>query len=296
MKFHTIKIARRSVGEGRPAFFIADIGSNHDGSLSQAKLLIDKAKAAGADCVKFQSFRADELVSPGHPMFGALRKLELSEEWHYKLASYSKKKGIMFTSTPFHLEAVDILQDIGVPFYKIASGDITYEALLKKVAKTKRPMVISSGSSYLHEVEKAITLIRKYNNRLIILHCVSLYPPDPSHINLRCIKTMSQALKRPVGLSDHSRSLAVILGAVAMGASVIERHLTLSRRLKGFDHPFSVEPDEFKEMVASTRELELAMGSPVKRPHPAEAGFRRAGRRKKIIVNGEPKYLRPLPR
>lgn len=288
-----IRIGDKRIGESKSVFVIADIGSNHNGNLKLAEQLIDEAKKAGADCVKFQLFKAEELISPGHPAFKTLKRLELPEEWHYILAAYAKKKDILFTSTPFYLEAVDILEKINVPFYKISSGDLTYRFLLEKVARTKKPIFLSTGASYLDEVERAVKFIKKYHNhKLVLMHCVSLYPPDTKEINLNCLKTIKEKLKTLIGISDHTRSLVVVLGAVAIGACVVERHLTLSRRLKGPDHPYAMQPDEFREMVANIRELEVAKGSYVKRPCPKESPSRQFGRRKKVRVEGKVKYLR----
>lgn len=287
-----IKVKDRLISEKAPVFIIADIGSNHDGNLKQAKKLIDEAKKAGADCVKFQSFKAEELVSPGHPAFKILKRLALPKEWHYVLANYAKKRNILFASTPFYLKAVDILEEINVPFHKIASTDLTYYDLIEKIARTGKPIFLSTGASYLYEVERTIKFINKYHNKIVVLHCTSLYPPDIDEINLNCLLTMKERLNLPVGLSDHSRNLAVALGAVSMDACVIERHFTLSRKLKGPDHPFATEPDEFKDMVVNIRILEKAKGSFTKKPVSKEKEVRLFCRRKKILVGDEFKYLR----
>lgn len=299
-----IKVRSRYVGEKEPCFIIAEIGSNHDSKLSQARKLIDEAKKAGADCVKFQSFKADELIIGSHPAYKTLKKLELPESWHYKLSDYCKKKKILFTSTPFYLGAVDILKDIDVPFYKISSGDLTYHPLIEKIAPLKRPVFLSTGMAYLKEVKKAVDRIKKHNNNnIVILHCVSIYPPQIEKINLNSLVLLKKELRLPVGLSDHTRSLSVAIAAVAMGACVIERHFTLSRRLKGPDHCFAMEPHEFKIMVDEIRISEKAFGRLQKAPTDEEKKERIFARRgiyaksdihkNEIITQDKLSFLRP---
>ncbi len=288
-----IKIKDKLIGSGHPCFFIAEIGSNHNKNLSLAKKLIDAAKKAGADCVKFQSFKADELVVKSHPAYDMLKKLELPLEWHYILADYCRKKDILFASTPFYLQAVDLLENIGVPFYKIASSDLTFYPLVEKIATTGKPIFLSTGMSYLSEIKRTVDLIKKsQNKKIVLLHCVTLYPPKTKDANLNSLITLEEKFNLPVGLSDHTRSLPVIIGAVAMGACVIERHFTLSRKLKGPDHPFAMEPRDFQEMVNCVRELEEARGRFMKVPVGEEIERRQYVRRKKISVNGKIKYLR----
>jgi len=289
-----LNIADKKIGEGRPTFIIAEVGSNHDGCLKQAKRLIDEAKKAGVDCVKLQSFKAAEYLTDNHPAYDKIRKLEVPDEWHYILADYCRRKKILFTSTPFYLGAVDILEEIDVPFYKVASGDLTYSPLLKYIAKRKKPILLSTGMAYLREVKKAVNLIQGCKNKKIaLLHCVANYPPQLDDINLNCLETLKKHFGLPVGLSDHTRSLAVAIGAVAKGACIIERHFTLSRKLKGPDHPFAMEPHELRDMVRAIRELETAKGSFCKRPVNSEIPERFFARRKKVKIAGKIKYLRP---
>ncbi len=287
-----IWINDKLAGKDCPCFIIAEIGSNHNGKLSQAKRLIDKAKKAGADCAKFQTFKADELVAKNHPAYQILKRLELPEDWHYILSDYCKKKNILFASTPFYVEAIDTLRYIKAPFIKISSGDITYFALLKKAARTKSTIFLSTGASTLSDISKAIEVIRPINKKIILLHCVSAYPPRLEDLNLRALKVLSDKFGLPVGFSDHTRSLAAVLGAVSLGACVIERHFTISRRVKGPDHFFAMEPDEFKKMVNQIRELEVSLGKPIKTVTKSEIKERRLIRRKKCKTASGTKYLR----
>jgi len=288
-----IKIKDKLIAKGEPCFFVAEIGSNHNSNLSQAKKLIDAAKRSGADCVKFQTFKADELVVRSHPAYQMLKKLELPENWHYILADYCRKKKIIFASTPFYLEAVDLLDEVRAPFYKIASSDLTFYPLVEKIALTGKPVFLSTGVAYLQEIQRSVELIKKNQNRkIVLLHCVTLYPPRIEDVNLNSLLVLEDKFKLPIGLSDHTRSLSVAVGAVAMGSCVIERHFTLSRKLKGPDHHFAMEPGDFQDMVNCVRELESAMGRLKKAPVTQEMGRRRYVRRKKISAGGQIKYLR----
>ncbi len=291
-----LKIGQRLVGDNEPCFFIAEIGSNHDRDIKKAKRLIDAAKEAGADCVKFQTFRADELVVKFHPAYKMLKRLELSVEWHQVLADYCMRKKIIFASTPFYLEAIDVLEDINIPFYKISSGDLNYWSLIRKISRTKKPIFLSTGLASLAEVKKTIQVIKKEGNgNIAVLHCVSLYPPDIEGVNLNSLLVLKDEFGLVTGLSDHTRSLAVALGAVAMGASIIERHFTLSRNTKGPDHSFAMEPYEFTQMVLEARELEKAKGDYKKKPFGKELERRCYVRRKRIMVDGRAKFLRTYP-
>lgn len=299
-----LRVKDRYIGEGEACFIIAEIGSNHDGKLSQAKELINQARRAGADCVKFQSFRADELVARNHPTYNILKRLQLPESWHYELSEYCKKKKILFSSTPFYLAAVDILKDIAVPFYKIASGDLTYYPLVEKIARLKKPIFLSTGMAYLPEVKKTVKRIKQYHHNIVALHCVSIYPPRIDEINLNSLVVLRRELGLLVGLSDHTGSISVAISAQAMGACVIERHFTLSRRLKGPDHRFAMQPGEFKLMVNEIRQLERAKGILQKAPTEREKKQRLLARRgiytkskmrkNEIITEDKLSFLRPV--
>ena len=277
-----IRIAKRIVGEGEPTFIIAEIGSNHDGSLNQAKRLIQAAKEAGADAVKFQSFKADLLVSRKKlpHVHRVVNQNALPEDWYQELVLYARKKGIIFLSTPFDIERANLLQEIGVDAFKIASGDLTFYPLLKHVARFKKPVILSTGMAFLEEVKKAVDTVRREgNNEIILLQCVSCYPAKLEDANIKAMVTMRNFFDLPVGYSDHTPGEVVPLGAVALGASVIEKHLTLSRNLKGPDHSFALEVNEFGEMVKKIRQLEKALGSGEKRPVAGEMEERKFARR-----------------
>ena len=234
-----IKIGDRLVGKEELTFIIAEIGSNHDGSLERAKELIQASKEAGADAVKFQSFTAGGLFNPykpengkwiPHPAYPVIEQLTLPEEWHYELKEYADSIGIIFLSAPFDPDRAALLHKVGVPAFKVASGDLTNEPLLKQLAGYKKPLIISTGAAYLGEVERAIEVIRNEGNEEIaILHCASLYPPRFEDSNIRAMATLSTAFDLPVGYSDHTPGWTVPIAAVTLGGCIIEKHLTFSK-------------------------------------------------------------------
>jgi N,N'-diacetyllegionaminate synthase len=276
-----MKIGNRTVGEGEPVFIIAEVGSNHDGKLEQARQLITAAKECGADAVKFQSFTADKLVSPKYEkIYQAFQKVELPLAWHEELAKFAISQGIIFMSTPFDEESTSLLHRLGVPVFKIASGDVTDFPLLKYIAGFKKPLILSTGMANLGEIKAAVKAIRGTgNNDIVLLHCVSNYPPRMEDTNIRAMATMQKALRLPVGYSDHSPGMTVVLGAVALGGCVIEKHITIDKKLPGPDHPYALEVSEFAEMVRQIRQLELALGSGIKTPVEAEVPERQWARR-----------------
>ena len=276
-----VKIEERLVGESEPVFIIAEIGSNHNGKLEQAKQLITSAKESGADAVKFQSFTADKLVSPKYEkVYRAFKKIELPLEWHEELVKFAEGQNIIHLSTPFDEAGASLLNSLGLPAFKIASGDITNYPLLRHVASFKKPLLLSTGMTNLSEVEEAVNAIRSEgNNDIILLHCVSNYPPRMEDANIKAMVTMQRAFQLPVGYSDHSSMMAVPLGAVALGACVIEKHITIDRTLPGPDHPYALEADEFGEMVQQVHYLKMALGSGIKEPVEAEISERGWARR-----------------
>ena len=273
-----VKIGNKLIGEEEPCFIIAEAGVNHNGSVEQAKKLIDAAKDAGADAVKFQTFNAEKVViekaekaeyqketTGGGTQYGMLKNLELSEEDFNELADYAKKAGILFLSSPFDKKSVDLLDGINVPAFKIASGEITNFPLLRYIAKKGKPIILSTGMSTLGEVEEALNVIRSEGAEdVILLHCVSDYPASIEDVNLRAMETLKQAFRIPVGFSDHTLGITMPIAAVAMGACVIEKHFTLDRTLPGPDHSFAIEPDELREMERGIREVEKARGGGIK--------------------------------
>ena len=299
-----IKIADKVVGEGEPCFIIAEAGVNHNGDVNLAKKLIDAAKEAGADAVKFQTFKVEETVTteapkakyqrnsrtPSESQYQMLKNMELSlEEWQ-ELSTFARKANIIFFSRPCSEEAVDILLELGVPAIKIGSGDVTYYTLLAKAAQTGLPVILSTGLSTLAEVEDAVNVLYSSGNReLVLLHCVSNYPAAYKDVNLRAMLTLRHVFQVPVGFSDHTLGIMVPLAAVALGASVIEKHLTLDKTLPGPDHKASLEPEEFREMVKGIRTVQKALGSPLKKPAEAEIEMRMISRKSIVARTDIPK-------
>ncbi len=289
-----VKIGDRWVGEGEPTFIIAEVGANHDKNLEQAKKLIDVAVDAGADAVKFQVYSAETLYSiksgqasylreleAGKSIYQIIKENELPREWLRELSEYSQNKGIIFLATPFDREAVDQLYEIGAPAYKWASFEIVDLPLLKYAAGKGKPMLLSTGMCNLADIQEAVdTVYSTGNEDIILLHCTSLYPTKPNQVNLRMMDTMKNTFQQlPVGLSDHTLGIAIPIAAVARGTCVIEKHFTLSRKLKGPDHPFALEPEELKQMVKAIRDIEESLGSLTKKMIPDEEEMARLGRR-----------------
>ena len=280
-----VAVAGHKIGAGAPCFVIAEAGVNHNGRLDLAFKLVDAAVAARADAVKFQTFKAERLVTRAAPkadyqkaatrtnesQFDMLKKLELSEQAHRKLLAYCKQCGIVFLSSPFDEASADFLYTLGVPAFKIGSGELTNLPLLAHVARKKRPIILSTGMAGLREVEAAIRTIRRAgNDRIVLLHCVTQYPADPSTVNLRAMETLRKKFGAPAGFSDHTRGIEVAIGAAALGAAVIEKHFTLDRKMPGPDQRASLEPRELAAMVYAIRVVQSALGDGRKKPHAAE--------------------------
>lgn len=294
-----VDIGGRLVGPGQPCFLVAEAGVNHNGSVELARRLVDAAADAGADAVKFQTFVASRLVTaeapkaeyqrqgtePGESQYEMLRRLELSADAHRVLSGHAAARGILFLSTPFDGESADLLEELGVPAFKIASGELTNVPFLAHVARKGRPMIMSTGMASLEEVDAAVRVIREAGNpALVLLHCVSNYPADPADANLRALATMAGAFSVPVGYSDHTLGTQVALAAVALGACVVEKHLTLDRTLPGPDHRSSLEPAEFGALVSGVRVVERALGDGCKRPAASEAAIAAVARRSLVAA------------
>lgn len=289
-----VKIGDRPVGAGAPVYIIAEAGSNHDRDLDQARRLIDVAAEAGADAVKFQTFRADAIVAetttrakyldailpPGQTMSDLFRQLELPREWHAGLKEHAESRGIDFLSTPFDHEAVDLLDDIGVKAFKVATYELWHLPLIRDIASRGKPIICSTGMANIAEVQAAVdTVAATGNDQLILLHCVVNYPPPFSDLNLRAIETMRTAFRVPVGYSDHSPGLLAPIVATTLGAAVLEKHFTTDRSRPGPDHRFALEPDDLRAMVQAVRDTEAALGDGVKRMAAAEADLYVTARR-----------------
>lgn len=289
-------------------FVIAEAGVNHNGRLDLALRLIDAAHAAGADAVKFQTFRAEDVVTPtartadyqrvntgASSQFDMIKALELDEQAHRELARHSERIGIEFFSTPFSLEAVDQLVALGVRRIKLPSGEITNRPLLEKAASTRLPLLMSSGMATLDEVRTAVgwitarwQAIGHAGPDLVLMHCTSAYPAPAATLNLRAIATMASAFGWPVGYSDHSEGIEAAVAATALGATAIEKHLTLDKALPGPDHRASADAGEFAAMVRSIRQVESMLGDGVKRPDLVEADTRDVARRSVVTTRHLP--------
>lgn len=279
--YDTVKVGEHLIGADQPTFIIAELGGNHGGSLELALEGIDAAAAAGCDAIKFQHLTGTEIANdstvyeewhdePVGTLSSFYTKAEMPYEWTDQLVARAKEKGIMFLSTPFDTHAVDVLDAADVSAFKIASYELTDDTLVRYVAKKGRPMIISTGTAYLEEVAHAVRIIQEEgNNKIIVLHCVSMYPPKDADLNLRAITTMQQALRIPVGFSDHAgpETMAASIAAVTLGACVIERHFTLEEAGKTNDSPNSLSPDQLAHMVQEIRKTErMLSGSGIKQP------------------------------
>jgi N,N'-diacetyllegionaminate synthase len=272
----TIKFGDVEIGDGTPPYIIAEVGSNHNGDMNLCRQLIDVAAAAGVHAVKFQSWTDASLIaeeeyvrnteySDRKKHFGSLREMvsayQLTTNQHREAHAQCQARDVAFCSTPFSIEEVDFLEELGVPFFKIASMDIVHLSLLKHVARKQRPVVISTGMATLAEIEQAVETVRaEGNDQIMLLHCVSIYPPELNAIHLRNILTLRQAFDVPVGFSDHTLGTSIPLAAIAMGACVIEKHFTLDQEMAGWDHAISANPEQLRTIVAEGKNIFWALG------------------------------------
>jgi N,N'-diacetyllegionaminate synthase len=285
-------------GENTRAIFIAEAGINHDGNLEAAKRMVDAAVAAGADYVKFQSFKAKKLVTPtaltstyidkgsraGESFRDLLKRLELDEVAHHELLAYCKSRDIKFLSTAFDEESFDFLLSLGIDVVKVASGDLTHIPYLRHMASAGLPMVVSTGMATLGEIEEAVAAITAAgNNKIVLLHCISWYPADIETTQLRYMETLRSAFGFPVGYSDHTLGINMTIAARALGAVVLEKHFTLDRTQFGPDHAASIEPLEMSKLLAGIREVEAGLGSSVRNFCEKELGQRNVHRRSIVI-------------
>ncbi len=278
----------RQTGETVKTFIIAEAGVNHNGDIRQAKKLIDIAVNANVDAVKFQAWKAERIVTrhaskaqyqketttPDETQFDMLKKIELSDDSQKELFDYSNKCGIRFLSSPFDLESIDLLNSMGLSCFKIPSGEITNLPYLRKVGKLGKKLILSTGMSNLGEIEKALSVLVDSGTNVSnigLLHCNTEYPTPMSDVNLLAIQTMGKAFPDvKIGYSDHTLGIEISIAAVALGATIIEKHFTLDRNMKGPDHKASLEPSELKQMVRSIRNVEEALGDGKKKPSNSE--------------------------
>lgn len=294
-----VRIAGREVGPDAPCFVIAEVGVNHDGDVGRAEALVDAAAEAGADAVKFQTFRAETLATADAPkaayqrasddgnesQYAMLRRLELDEAGHRRLLARAVERGLIFLSAPFDRASADLLERLDVAAFKVPSGELTNLRLLSHVAAKGRPMIVSTGMATMAEVTVAMTAIDGAGAPLVVLlHCVSAYPAEPADCNLAAMASLSQRFGVPIGWSDHTLGLEVALAAVALGAAAVEKHLTLDRRASGPDHAASMEPQEFAALVRGIRAVESAQGDGVKKPTDSEREIAAVARRSLVTV------------
>lgn len=288
-------------------YVIAEAGDNHNGRFELALRLVESAKAAGADCVKFQTFRTEEVISTraekaeyqktatgaDESQYEMVKKLELSFDQFRQIKAYCDTLGIRFLSTPFDIPSVRFLREMDMPFWKIPSGEITNLPYLLEIARTKRPVVMSTGMCEMEEIQAAMDVLRNNGTpKVTLLHCNTEYPTPYADVNLRAMASMRERFGVEVGYSDHTPGIEVPIAAAALGAVVIEKHFTLDRNMEGPDHKASLEPDELKAMVSAVRHVEAALGDGVKRPSSSEQKNMAIARKsivaRRAIRRGEP--------
>ena len=266
----------------KKVFIIAEAGVNHNGSYELAMQLVDKAVEAGADCIKFQTFKAENLVNKSakkadyqikntqnnESQYKMLKNLELSYDNFKQLKEYCENKNIIFLSTPFDLESADFLNDLGMEIFKIPSGEITNLPYLRKINSFGKKVILSTGMANLDEIQDALNILK--DCEVSVLHCTTEYPCPYENVNLKAMITMKDKFNLPVGYSDHTQGIEIPIMAVSMGAEIIEKHFTLDKTMEGPDHKASLEPDELKQMVKSIRNIEKAFGNGIKEPQESE--------------------------
>ena len=293
-----LNIGGRAVGPGELPYIIAEIGANHNGDMELCRRIIDAAVDAGADAVKFQSWTKSSLISKGEyarntrytaanapTLEQAVEQYQLSDDEHSDMFAYARKRGIAVFSSCFSPREVDLLESLDAPAYKIASMDVNHLPLLEYVARTKKPIIISTGMATLGEVERALGVLRAAGSGPVaLLHCLSIYPAPAEAINLRTMETWRTAFDVPVGYSDHTLGTAVPIGAVALGACAIEKHFTIDKQLDGWDHAISADPAELRELVDGSRAVFAALGSAARIVGPDEMEKRKVFRRRMVVT------------
>lgn len=281
-------------------FIIAEAGVNHNGNIEIAKRLIDEGAKAGVDAVKFQTFKAENLVTKSAKQaeyqvknlnketsqLQMLKKLELDYNIHKYLSDYCKEKNVMFLSSAFDIESINLLNELGIEIFKIPSGEIENVPYLKAVAKTGKKVILSTGMSDLSDIEFALDVLKSNGaNDIAVLHCNTDYPTKMSDVNLNAMNTIKEAFKVEVGYSDHTNGIEVPIAAVALGAKIIEKHFTLDKNMDGPDHKASLEPHEIKEMVDCIRNIEVALGNGIKKPTEVELKNKLVARKSIVCLN-----------
>ena len=299
MFVNEIMLGTRIVGSDCPCYIIGEIGSNHNNDYDTALALIDVAKQAGCDAVKFQSYTAEGLYSQFTPRssemngrsheeetpYTLIKRIQMPVSWHVPLKKHCDQREIVFCSTPFDESFVDVLESVHVPFYKISSFELTHYPLLRKIAATGKPVILATGNSGLADIEQAMETLRSSGcSTVILLHCVSAYPAPKIEMNLRCLETLQHAFRCPVGLSDHTEDDTAAIMARTLGACIIEKHITLDRKTFGPDHPFAMDPKQLKNFVQSVRLTEMMLGNGRKTIQSGELQNHKIGRRSLVAV------------
>lgn len=286
----TVTICRKEIGESSPAFIMAEAGLNHNGRLKFAKELITKASEINADAIKFQTYITEDFVGEKSPYFKLFKKYELSFEEFEELSDLSSELGIIFLSTPLDFQSADFLDKIGVPAFKVASGDLTNYPFLKHLSTKHKPIILSTGMASLEEVADAVRFLGEAKTQeLVLLHCVSNYPTAIENVNLKSMSVLKNAFQVPVGFSDHTMNLLTPVVAVVMGASLIEKHITLNKRLAGPDHRCSLDIKQFGKMVNDIRQVEKMFGFEKKEPISNEIEISKIARRSIVARKFIPK-------
>ncbi len=282
-----IKIENKIIGYDKPVFVIAEAGVNHNGKLNLALKLVDAAAKAGADAIKFQTFKAEEVVLEKAPQFKMLKKLELKAEHYPKILKRCTKKNILFLSTPHGgFASVKFLQALKIPAFKFGSGDLTNLPVIQFAARSQKPIILSTGMANLKEIAEAVAVIRKTGNqKIIILHCTTSYPCPEDEVNLRAMETLKKKFHCLVGYSDHTLGIEVPIMAATLGAVVIEKHLTLGKYFPGPDHKASVEPAEFLALTKTVKKVRMILGSPEKSPTPSEKLMQKIARKSLVSLS-----------
>jgi N,N'-diacetyllegionaminate synthase len=297
-----LSIAGRQIGPREQPYIVAEIGSNHNGDMKLCHQLIDAAKKCGVDAVKFQSWSKSSLISKaeyarntrytksnGHQptLEEAVEQYQLTPEQHVEVSAYCRELGIVFFSSCFSRQEVDLLESLNVPAYKIASMDVNHLPLLEYVATTRKPVILSTGLATLGEIERALDVLKtNRSGSVALLHCVSIYPSPPEIVNLHNIGMLQHAFDVPVGYSDHSLGRAIPLAAIALGACIIEKHFTLNKQLEGWDHAVSADPEEMTFLVAESRNVHASLGSAVRTINDEQTEKRKAFRRRLVVTRG----------
>ena len=286
------EINQKKIGDTNPTYFIAEAGLNHNGQIDIAKKMIDDAHNAGADAIKFQTYKSENFLSTSSEYFSFFKNVELSFDDFKTLKNYADDCGITFLSTPFDFESVNFLEKIGVSAFKVASSDLTNIPLIRHIAKMNLPIIISTGLGTLDEIDDAVKICESIGNKKIaILHCVADYPANPEEANLDAIITMKNKYQVPIGYSDNGESTIVDEVAVSLGADIIEKHFTLDKKMEGPDHSFSILPNDMKQLIGKFRLIEKIKGNDKKIPNKSEINNKIAIRKSitssRLIKNGE---------